>query len=981
MHHRERNLREVNEAKANRKTEIERRCLELDPPLTANVLSHMDSFTAAIQIPHPFTDRDWEILKPRLLNQREVAEAREQERVKQEQLLLAKSEERRQQEVQLREAKEAVDKEWEEVQRPIKERLGEYADEIIREGWRNGDGVTKDKCPKFAADVLIYVKNKFYEDLAKEDAKASAEGRPIEEDIPKAPPKRKIILENMKWVFDMKIKPFTERFQKELFLCNGCEANTKYYGFEGVIQHYAAKHTAVLSLGSVVVHWRAAWPDTPPFHPNPNEARALMFAMPRPIMGQPNMYPNPYMHGPDPGHPLQPSPGPYSRTPYGTPYAYGTGPYRPPSPGGSQMYPGPPPRGYGYPPPVQPPPPNVYGSPYPGPAYQPPAYPPPYGPPPPQQPYNAPYGSGPNGGRRGGPPPNGQGYGTYPPHVDEVARSARYIWNGTSGIKDLPHNVRAQVVIHHVIARFTEKFSHEPPLALFAEALNHHGNMKPVRNLSGLQCKLCGSRGEHRRMRSDNHGRGGDRRMYTLPALVSHFLSIHGDPRDWKADLLVLPDDATLKSLANSPGMDEDKFRLIQAAFPRVFPPSRASSAASKLGTKKIKQEPLSSGPGLEVAVDNFPRFVESPHGDGRPLEPPRDNEYDPHKPAPVGHPKDDRSHRSLPIHGKDRSGAPHSRNAPLDAEAVAPPVKSEERPGSGVRHVSEDGEVAESHQPPPPPAEPRVEEMNAAERFLSSFDPGQSREMDRGGKPRGRWLDGAEPDDRRYRKELDYGAPPDAPVGAHTSSRVYRDYGRGDGYDGAAPMPPRRHPDDMTPDPADPRHSQRAMAYVEPGPAARRPNSRFDRYEAQRQSSLRPRSRSPAAAADPLAVEAAYYRERSPHRARPRQRAAYPPEPYPEHVPVERVTYSRVAPADQYYMDDPRYPEPAYEMEYVPARTMAREPAYYVERAMPREVPPEYIDYEMDYQRAPVYESAQAYPVESVPRDAQGMPRRPRYR
>ncbi|KAL1965319.1 hypothetical protein VTN77DRAFT_5921 [Rasamsonia byssochlamydoides] len=88
----ERSLRDVNEAKALRRAEIERRCLDLDPPLTAAVLSHMDSFSAAIQIPHPFTDRDWDILKPRLLAQREIAERREQERLKQSQLLQAKSE-------------------------------------------------------------------------------------------------------------------------------------------------------------------------------------------------------------------------------------------------------------------------------------------------------------------------------------------------------------------------------------------------------------------------------------------------------------------------------------------------------------------------------------------------------------------------------------------------------------------------------------------------------------------------------------------------------------------------------------------------------------------------------------------------------------------------------------------------------------------------------------------------------------------------
>jgi hypothetical protein len=73
----------------------------------------------------------------------------------------------------------------------------------------------------------------------------------------------------MKWVFDTKVKPNTEPYRKELFLCNACEYPSKYYGFEGVIQHYAAKHTSALSVGSVVVHWKSEWPEYPPFHPDP----------------------------------------------------------------------------------------------------------------------------------------------------------------------------------------------------------------------------------------------------------------------------------------------------------------------------------------------------------------------------------------------------------------------------------------------------------------------------------------------------------------------------------------------------------------------------------------------------------------------------------------------------------------------------------------------------------------------------------------
>ncbi|QVM06328.1 hypothetical protein D8B26_001040 [Coccidioides posadasii str. Silveira] len=1132
-HHRsERSIREINEAKASRKAEIERRCAELDPPLSAAVLSHMDSFQAAIQIPNPFTDHAWDILRPRLLSQREVAERREQERIKQDKILQAKSEERRQQEAQLKEAKDLLDKEWDEIQRPIRERMATYADEIIREGWRDGDGVTKDKCPKFAADVLMYVRNKFYSDLVKEDAMARSLGKPIEEDRPGAPPKRKLILENMKWIFDQKIKPLTDPHQKELFLCNGCENNSKYYGFEGVVQHYAAKHTSVLSLGSVVVHWRAEWPEQPPFHPNPNAARALMFAMPRPTMGQPNLGYQSNPIGPD-AYPHM-SPAPYRRTPY-TPYAYGSGPYRPPSPAGSQYYP--PPQGsYAYPPPqagyppngpydphTQPPPPNpVYGSPYPGPGYPPPyhgpdarapvppppAYPPHYGSQPHIPPYGVPYSSNSHAQRPGAPPsnshksnPNSQAYGFYQSQVDELAKNARAIWNGTSGIKDLPHNVRAFVLLHHVVSRFSERFGHEPPLALFSDALSTHPQMKPIKNLCGLVCKSCSSaHASHGR-----RGRGHDRKPFNLPAIISHFLSVHltrdDPPPDWKTKMIALPDDATISSLNQTPGMDQAKFQLVTAAFPWVFG-SNASKASFNGATTKDNRPALKKGQTgagrahpteehtkypearvaetkpvapephrarLEVAVDDFPKFMESPLGDGiKPVEPPKDNEYDPHRPAYIEPVRDQ--------FGRLDSRRPRAKNlatAPIqdgrldDQSGVVPPperpsseihpdtarlahrpaamMESDKRPykerlskpelggteaATGIivdaradmehpathtRNVSEDGEVPEPLHPQGGNGKTGspVEELSAAERFLSSFVPGQDPEeyksgtgdADRSNDPsRAKWLDPEDMDERRWR--ADAGGAGEGSVvgdisrsarhswGARTNSpataRGYREFDqRLDPQDNTG-----RRAGAMSPDTGEPRHGRRGVAYSEsrhqPDHHARRPQSRFDRYEAQRQGSLRPRSRSPAVH-DTLPLEPAYYRDRSPrNRSRRPVYPDYPPtEAYYDRVPHEQpAPYTRAPPHPQYqYLDDPRYADRPYDgtVEYIPVRVSGREsqnpPTYYIERPVHRDAPKEYLDYEMEYRRQPVYEDqGQYYSPETIPAPGP-MPRRARYR
>jgi hypothetical protein len=80
---RQRTREEVAQIKAARRVEIERRCLQLDPPITASVLAHMPSFQAAIQIIQPLDDGAWEVLKPRLLSHWEAAEWREYERIAQ----------------------------------------------------------------------------------------------------------------------------------------------------------------------------------------------------------------------------------------------------------------------------------------------------------------------------------------------------------------------------------------------------------------------------------------------------------------------------------------------------------------------------------------------------------------------------------------------------------------------------------------------------------------------------------------------------------------------------------------------------------------------------------------------------------------------------------------------------------------------------------------------------------------------------------
>ena len=712
----ERNIRDVNEAKATRKAEIERRCGELDPPLSSNILNHMDSFQAAIQISQPLTDHAWEVLKPRLLAQRPYAEKKEEEKIRQDELLQEEYKQRRQQEAQLKETKEALDREWDSVQAPVRNRIGVLADEIIAENWSNGDSVSKDSCPKFAADVLIYVRERFYADIAREDEAAQAAGEPVKVDQPNEPPTRKLILENMKWLFDTKIKPLTENYQKELFLCNGCDGNFKFYGFEGVVQHFAAKHTTTLSMGSVVVHWRAEWPEHPPFHPNPSAAKAAYYKIPTPVNPsiqapvssevQPQAYYGGYGQpaehsAPPPAYDsAQPSPNNYPAQ-YAIPQQNGAYPYPP-----AQAY-----QSYGQ----MPRPEQGQGVPYHGQhmysnthhgynGYPPPQYGQPTGPT-----YGTPYGQtqyptftqGQEYPRSGayGPEPNGHYYGpgamapqsaTFPPRLvavhpsgltpdvyqkqlDEMAKQAREVWFGTSGIKDIPQSVRIFVVIHQVASRFAATFTNEPSLAMFIDGLDNHAKMRPVRSLNGLACKTCVNTGSGAGTDQHNFAQSpiADRRLYTLPHLLNHFRSAHVDDAyavkepsaaldpskpDWKRDMIELPEMPLIADLLNAPGMDDAKLGLVAAVFPEAFPtplprmgkggntgPVPAFKHDHPSQKASSRATPSQSSTFQTESRDDTRLFsrsysaMQAPSPRGQSTEPPGEDEYDPHRPAFLG--------------------------------------------------------------------------------------------------------------------------------------------------------------------------------------------------------------------------------------------------------------------------------------------------------------------------------------------------------
>ncbi|KAJ9647618.1 hypothetical protein H2204_000248 [Knufia peltigerae] len=256
---------EAEQVKLTRWEAIEQRCLAMKPPIMPATLAFMEAFKASIKIAMPLNENAWEILKPRLLAQRAAAEREERRQnaasMKPDELELFEQEQHV--------AQENEANMWSELKIPSRDRIQQYARDFIRQTWSDGRGVTKATASKFAAEVLCHVRQRFGEDLAGEDRMLALKGTAFPQDS-ESLLSRRLKLKDMKWTFDELVKPHTERFGKDLFLCRVCDNTQKLFPFEAVIQHYAAKHTHELSHGNAVVYWDADWPVDPPFDPSPN---------------------------------------------------------------------------------------------------------------------------------------------------------------------------------------------------------------------------------------------------------------------------------------------------------------------------------------------------------------------------------------------------------------------------------------------------------------------------------------------------------------------------------------------------------------------------------------------------------------------------------------------------------------------------------------------------------------------------------------
>ena len=241
--------RERARIRSHKKQDIIARCSKLSPPISREMLERMDTFDAALQVPMLLNDSSWETLKGRLLQQRHKIVLEDE----------AKSAAR----IapipgQFRPPSRTDDFMLAHANTSKRDKLGQIAEEFIKQKYGHGGWVTFPTSPQFAADVLVHTRQRFIEEEARV--------RSLQEQTGTITFEENLKLEDMKWVFEQNVKPRTEQIRKDLFLCPECpvQGTVKYFAFESIIQHYASKHTTEQK-----VSWKWDWPETPPFNAHP----------------------------------------------------------------------------------------------------------------------------------------------------------------------------------------------------------------------------------------------------------------------------------------------------------------------------------------------------------------------------------------------------------------------------------------------------------------------------------------------------------------------------------------------------------------------------------------------------------------------------------------------------------------------------------------------------------------------------------------
>lgn len=527
---------EATKLKASRRAEIEGRAALLDPPFTPSELSRVPAFLAMIRIPAPLDESDWETLKQRLLDHREAAERRERGGLAPTPFHPDSIDAAGTKATSPQSARQVADKQVDETQKPLEDMISGFADDIIRHRWKDGAKLPRKEASQFAVEVLLYVRQRFHAETAIQAAATPAAGGEVASS-PLAD--QKLMLEHMKWIFETKIKRHTDPHGTDLFFCAACSGNRKAFGLQAVVQHYAAKHTNALSIGNTVVHWKAEWPETPIFESDPKRKRTKQA-----------------------GEGFNSAALPNQALPSGASSAFN----QTQAPNASQALPVPA---------------STELVTIPENPRQPPR--------PPQDSVRP---SHLQQSQLAGPRPPAQGLaasatvkdhtsrksksaiaadstkrGQYVARLNCMARVCKETWRKIANIQYLPDPAKAHVLLHHVVARFEEKFSERASLSTFIDGLSNHKDMRPARSIKNLRCKIC-----HLSPSAE-----AKTNPLTFPQLLKHFKEKHGEGTgeqlgngsvDWHVDMIRLPDQLAIPELQKGLGKQEASLQMIIDALP-----------------------------------------------------------------------------------------------------------------------------------------------------------------------------------------------------------------------------------------------------------------------------------------------------------------------------------------------------------------------------------------------------------------------------
>jgi hypothetical protein len=495
-----------------RKADIERRCSLLSPPINPNVLQHIEAYQAAMLIAAPMTELAWNMLEPRLLAQRESAELLEHTR-EQNMAILRLASQPISREAFSNKSTTDQNREYERKLQPLRTRLGEIADEYIYGQWHGGRALTWDNTPIFTANTLHHIWRSYTSEQQSSEHRIRAEDQATGQHERGSNKTNALTLDNMKWVYDTKVRALADKHRREHFLCADCPGTggAKWFSFESLMQHFGAKHTSSFSKGNIVVHWQTAeWPEEPPFHLIPakvaksdhwdagsNNRTDKCSSAPGNIVLEPVHYMRPTSTSNLDIFPAQRvESGSFAADPKQESERVDTGT-------------------------------SLFGT-------------------------------------------------DDTAKKLKLVNELSAVWSAVHGIETDLECVLVRTVFHHAVKSFSAQYGHDPPLALVKEALSSQAALQTLRNSKGLACKVCVANanlvGDST---TPYYGRIRNVKLFKLLPLLEHFTQMHmGDSSSsCVANIVETPFDVGIEELRNATGMDETKLALIVAILEETCDP------------------------------------------------------------------------------------------------------------------------------------------------------------------------------------------------------------------------------------------------------------------------------------------------------------------------------------------------------------------------------------------------------------------------